>query len=39
MELLGKSLDDLLVMCGGTLSTKTVCMLGEQMVSFISILD
>jgi serine/threonine protein kinase len=33
IELLGPSLEDLMMSCGRRLSIKTVCMIGEQMVS------
>ena len=35
IDLLGKSLEDLMKTCGNKFSTKTVCMIGEQMVSRI----
>jgi serine/threonine protein kinase len=33
MEVMGSSLEDLLSLCGGSFSLKTVCMLGIQMIT------
>lgn len=38
MEMLGPSLDDLLVYCGGTFSLKTVLMLADQMIQRLAYL-